>query len=142
VLVSKNALCWLFTQNHSKTALCLCLKTLCAGFLLKITLNKMCAVAAQSCLGRFFVLGHRQRRKDCPLFRTPHLHTVGNVNDLFCRVFISVVGSKFACVPVGAGYETLCAVLPQVQHDGGLLELFLEFIAVPVLGLSGCEKTG
>ena len=115
---------------------------LCAGFLLKITLIKLCAVAAQSCLGRFFVLGQRQRRKACPLFRTPHLHTVGNVNDLFCRVFISVVGSKFACVPVGAGYETLCAVLPQVQHDGGLLELFLEFIAVPVLGLSGCDKTG
>ena len=38
------------------------------------------------------------------------------------------------CVPVGADHETLCAVLPQVQHDGGLLELFLEFIAVPVLG--------
>jgi len=53
-----------------------------------------------------------------------------------------VVGSKFACVPVGAGYETLCAVLPQVQHDGGLLELFFEFIAVPVLGLSGCEASG
>ena len=53
-----------------------------------------------------------------------------------------MVGSKFACVPVGAVYETLCAVLLQVQHVGGLLELFLEFIAVPVLGLSGCEKTG
>ena len=115
---------------------------LCAGVLLKITLNKLCAVAAQSCLGRFFVLGQRQRRKACPLFRTPHLHTVGNVNDLFCRVFIPVVGSKFACVPVGAGYVTLCAVLLQVQHVGGLLELFFEFIAVPVLGLSGCEASG
>ena len=140
--MSKNALCWLFTQNHSKTALCLCLKTLCAGFVLKITLKQLCAVAAQSCLGMFCVLWHRRRRKDCPLFRTPHLHTVGHVNDFFCRVLISVVGSKFACVPVGAVYETLCAAMLQVQHVGGLLELFFEFIAVPVMGLSGSQASG
>jgi len=40
-------------------------------------------------------------------------------------------GSKYECAPVGAVYETLCAVMRQVQHVGCLLELLFEFIAVP-----------
>ena len=98
MLISKNALCWLCIQKHSRTGLGLCLKMLCAIFVLTITVQQLCAVAAQSCLGILFVLWHRRRRKDCPWFRTPHLHTAGHVNDLFCRVLICVVGSQLACV--------------------------------------------
>jgi len=69
--------------------------------------------------------------KCSPIFRTPHLHMQGFVNVLYVRAVIPVYLSKFACAPAGAVYETLWAVLRQVQQVGGLLELFFEFIAVP-----------
>jgi len=77
--------------------------------------------------------------KCSPFFRTPHLHTKGFVNVLYVRAVIPVYLCKFACAPVGAVYETLWAVLWQVQQVGGLLELFFEFIAVPA-AYSECQR--
>ena len=63
----------------------------------------------------------------------------GFVNVLYVRAVIPVYLSKVACTPAGAVYETLWAVLRQVQQVGGLLELFFEFIAVPA---AHCECQG
>jgi len=88
----------------------------------------------------FVFVGLDDGRGQSLFFRTPHLHTTGIVND--CAVCSSsniVCLCKVACAPVGAVYETLCAAMRQVQHVGGLLELFFEFIAVPA---AHCECQG